>query len=88
MLGTALLAFVPTSSVFAAATPASTGPEIYSQVPQENDLFLRARELAKTGDPRSGGKLSNARAAITQLFGEAVKNDPNFALAYVEMARE
>ena len=86
ILGTILLAFVPASLVFAAANPASSGPDVYSQVPEANDLFLRARELVKISDPRSGGKLSNARAAI-ELYSEAIKKDPNFALAYVEMAR-
>ena len=86
ILATVLLAFVPASMVFAAAKPATRGPEIYSQDPEANDLFLKARELVKLSDPRSGGKLTNARAAI-ELFDQAVKKDPNFALAYVEMAR-
>ena len=54
---TAFLALFPASMAFADANPATSGPEVYSPVPQANDLFLRARELVKNSDPRSGGKL-------------------------------
>ena len=67
---------------FAHARPG--GP--YSQNPEANDLFLKAHELFGKSDPRTGGKLANAREAI-KLYERAVKKDPQFALAYVELSR-
>jgi hypothetical protein len=42
---------------FALARP--DGP--YSQNSEANDLFLKAHELLGKSDPRTGGKLANAR---------------------------
>ena len=66
---------------------AQTAPEVYSQNAEANELFLKAREYFSKSDPRiPGGKLANAREAI-RLYEQAVKIDPRFALAYVEMSR-
>ncbi|HKQ52299.1 MAG TPA: tetratricopeptide repeat protein [Pyrinomonadaceae bacterium] len=66
---------------------AQTAPAVYSQNAEANELFLKAREYFNKSDPRvPGGKLSNAREAI-RLYEQAVKKDPRFALAYVEMSR-
>jgi hypothetical protein len=59
---------------------------VYSHNAQANALFLKARDYLGTSDPRVGGKLENARAAI-RLYEQAVNADPRFALAYVDMAR-
>ena len=59
---------------------------VYSAIPEANDLFLKAHELFGKSDPRTGGKLANAREAI-KLYEQAVKKDPTFALAYVELSR-
>ena len=60
---------------------------VYSQDPEANALFLRAREYYNKSDPRvAGGKLANAREAI-KLYEQAVQKDPKFALAYVELSR-
>jgi tetratricopeptide (TPR) repeat protein len=64
---------------------AQTQPN-YSQDPTANELFLKAHEYLSQSDPRVGGKLAKAREAI-KLYQAAVKNDPHFGLAYVEMAR-
>jgi tetratricopeptide (TPR) repeat protein len=73
-------------SLASSATPDPT-TALYSQNHQANELFLKARELAKKGDPRvPGGALAHAREAI-KLYEEAVRKDPQFALAYVEMSR-
>lgn len=61
-------------------------PPAYSKNPDANDFFLKAREYSEKSDPRTGGKLANAREAI-KLYEEAVRKDPNFALAYVELSR-
>ena len=60
---------------------------IYSHNIEANELFVEAREYYSRSDPRiPGGKLANAREAI-KLYEEAVKKDPGFALAYVELSR-
>jgi len=59
---------------------------VYSQNPAANELFVKAHELFAKSDPRTGGKLANAREAI-KLYEQAVKKDPQFALAYVELSR-
>jgi tetratricopeptide (TPR) repeat protein len=61
-------------------------PAVYSQNPQANNVFLKAREYYAKGDPRTGGKLANCREAI-KLYQQAVEKDPSFALGYVELSR-
>jgi len=63
-----------------------TATIIYSQNPEANELFLEAREYFNKRDPRTGGALANAREAI-RLYEQAVKTDPKFALAFVELSR-
>jgi len=58
----------------------------YSQSPEAHELFLKARDYLNRSDPRTGGTLAHAREAIT-LYEQAVKADPKFALAFVELAR-
>jgi tetratricopeptide (TPR) repeat protein len=70
-----------------ASKPEASAAIVYSQNHEANELFLKAREFAKKGDPRvPGGALANARTAI-KLYEEAVKKDPQFALAHVEISR-
>lgn len=75
-----VLAQVPQSLTEPKPTP------VYSQNPEANDLFLKAHGLFAKSDPRTGGKLANAREAI-KLYEQAVKKDPKFGLAYVELSR-
>ena len=63
-----------------------TATIIYSQNPEANELFLKAREYFNKSDPRTGGTLANAREAIRH-YEHAVKTDPKFALAFVELSR-
>ena len=63
----------------------STAAIVYSQNPDANELFLKAREYLRKGNPRTGGPLANTREAI-RLFEQAVEKDPKFALAYAEMS--
>ena len=77
----------PASSPATKASPDASAGSVYSQNHEANELFLKAREFAKKGDPRvPGGALANAREAI-KVYEQAVKKDPQFALAYVEMSR-
>lgn len=73
-------------SLEAQRLPSDDTSATYSSNANANALFLKARALAKAGDPRFGGKLSNSREAIS-VYEQAVKADPRLALAYVEMAR-
>jgi len=59
-----------------------TATIIYSQNPEANEFFLKAREYYNNRDPRTGGLLANAREAI-RLYEQAVQADPQFALAFV-----
>ena len=81
-----LLAMAAAPTAGAQTNTVVSASVVYSQNSEANELFLKARELVKQGDPHTGGKLSNTRAAI-KLYEQAVKKDPKFALAYVEMAR-
>ena len=64
----------------------ATAAVVYSQNPEANELFLKAREYYDKSNPRTGGTLANAREAI-KLYEEAIKRDPKFALAYVGLSR-
>ena len=59
---------------------------LYSQNPEVNELFLKAREYIARSHPDTGGTLANAREAI-KLYEQAVKTDPKFALAFLELSR-
>ena len=59
---------------------------VYSQSPEANELFLKAREYIARSHPDTGGTLANAREAI-KLYEQAVKAGPKFALAFLEMSR-
>src|SRR3712207_6218433 len=64
----------------------ATAAAPFSQSPEANELFLQAREYYGKSDPRTGGRLAHAREAI-RLYEQAVKKDPQFALAYLELSR-
>jgi Tfp pilus assembly protein PilF len=74
-------------ATFLSPTWAQSEPAVvYSKNSEANALFLKAREYLAKSDPRTGGKLANAREAI-KLIEQAVEKDPSFALAYVELSR-
>jgi tetratricopeptide (TPR) repeat protein len=75
------------SSSVSEPIPDATATAVFSHNHEANELFLKAREFVNKSDPRvPGGALANAREAI-KLYEEAVRKDPQFALAYVEMSR-
>lgn len=96
MLEIFLLMVLLTSTQGASQTSAQSADEkkrpataavLYSQNAEANELFLKARDYYNKSDPRMiGGKLANAREAI-KLYEQAVRKDPRFALAFVEMSR-
>jgi tetratricopeptide (TPR) repeat protein len=73
-------------TAFMVSAPAAQAPATFSIVPEANELFLKGREFLARSDPRTGGTFANARQAIA-TFEQAIAKDPQFALAYVDMAR-
>ncbi len=61
-----------------------TDQKIYSKNPGANALYIQGLEYLSK-DPWHGGSLLNAKKAL-ELFREAVKKDPQFALAYIGQA--
>jgi tetratricopeptide (TPR) repeat protein len=58
--------------------------KIYSKNPEANTLYIEGLEYLSK-DPWHGGSLLNAQKAL-ELFRQAVKKDPQFALAYIGQA--
>jgi tetratricopeptide (TPR) repeat protein len=84
---TLFVASVAIAAIVASPAFAGDGPNaVYSANPKANALFLEARDYLSKGDPRTGGTFANGRKAIA-LYQEALKADPKFALAEVDMAR-
>src|SRR5437762_14174533 len=81
------VSYVVLTAVLICPSLAQKGPSaVCSQNPEANALFLKARENSGKTDPRTGGKLANAREAI-KLFEQAVQRNPRFALANVKLSR-
>lgn len=70
----------------APALAADMPTKTYSHNLQANAYFIKAQDYLSKSDPRTGGTFSNGREAI-RLYELAIKADPKFALAYVDMAR-
>jgi TolB-like protein/tRNA A-37 threonylcarbamoyl transferase component Bud32 len=51
------------------------------------DLFLQARVLLSPGGPAGVDELLSKSKRVVPMLEEAVKRDPNFVLAYCELAR-
>ena len=83
LVQSALQAFAQSAGETKRQTAASG---VYSQNPEANELFLKARDSYGKSDPRTGGSLDKAREAI-KLYEQALKKDPKLALAYVGTAR-
>ena len=88
---TATTAATTTAATTAAITPthpmiATHEPVRFSHDAEANALFVQAQDSLSHGDPRTGGSFANARQAIA-LYEQAIAHDPEFALAYVQIAR-
>src|ERR1700760_2738481 len=62
--------------------PKETDQKVYSKIPEANALYIQGLEYLSKSDPWTGGTLENARKSL-ELFRDAVKKDPKFALAYI-----
>jgi hypothetical protein len=61
------------------------GQKVYSKNPEANDLYIQGLDYLSKSDPWTRGTLLNAKKAL-KLFRQAVKKDPQFALAYIGQA--
>lgn len=59
--------------------------QVYSRNAQANALYVQGLEYLNKGDIRDGGSMLDAKKAL-ELFRQAVKKDPQFALAYIGQA--
>jgi tetratricopeptide (TPR) repeat protein len=60
-------------------------PTVYSQNPEANSLYVEGQNYLNKSNTRNGGTLANARQAVNR-FERAVKDDPQFTLAYIGLA--
>jgi len=76
----------PQSSGFSISNGSGPSKEadhkIYSRNPQANALYIQGLEYLSKGNVWIGGSMLNARKAL-ELFRQAAKKDPQFALAYI-----
>ena len=59
--------------------------KVYSRNPEANALYIQGLDYLSKGDSRAGGSMQNAHKAL-DLFRQATKKDPQFALAYIGQA--
>jgi tetratricopeptide (TPR) repeat protein len=86
VLGLAYSAFASSSFFIADGSEPAEGSDqkIYSKIPEANSLYIQGLDYLSK-DPWHGGSLANIRKAL-ELFRQAAKKDPQFALAYVGQA--
>ena len=65
--------------------PGLAEAKIYSKIPEANALYVAALDYLSKGDSRAPGSMDKTKKAL-ELFREATKKDPQFALAYVGQA--
>ncbi|HLJ26276.1 MAG TPA: hypothetical protein VKY85_06165 [Candidatus Angelobacter sp.] len=62
-----------------------TDQKIYSKNPEANALYIQGLDYLSKGKAWAGGSVENAKKAL-ELFRQAAKKDPQFALAYLGQA--
>jgi tetratricopeptide (TPR) repeat protein len=65
--------------------PSLTAGKMYSRVPEANALYTEGLTYLIKGDSRTPGAMESTKKAL-ELFREAAKKDPQFALAYIGQA--
>ena len=63
---------------------AQTTTQVYSQNKEANFYYIKALDYIKIGNPRNNGSVDSLVAAV-QLLEKAVKTDPLFVTAYIEL---
>ena len=66
--------------------PTNADQAAYSRKPEANTLYIQGLQYLRKGDSRiAGGSMLNAKKALN-LFRQAARKDPQFALAYIGQA--
>jgi tetratricopeptide (TPR) repeat protein len=65
--------------------PTLAEAKVYSRIPEANALYIQGLEYLSKGDSRAVGSMLSTKKAL-ELFRQAAKKDPQFALAYVGQA--
>lgn len=65
--------------------PTLAEAKVYSRIPEANWLYIQGLEYLKKGDSRGPGSILDTKKAL-QLFRQAAKKDPQFALAHLGQA--
>ena len=79
------LALLRPSSAPAENADAASEQTVYSQNREANALYVEGEKYLSQSNPRNGGTLANAREAVKR-FEQAVKEDPQFTLAYIGLS--
>ncbi len=65
---------------------AQTTAKVFSQNNEANSCYIKALDYIKIGSPRNGGSVDSLLIAV-QWLEKAVKTDPHFATAYIELCK-
>jgi Tfp pilus assembly protein PilF len=79
------LALLRPSSAPAENADAASEQTVYSQNREANALYVEGQKYLRQSNTRNGGTLANAHEAVKR-FEQAVKQDPQFTLAYIGVA--
>lgn len=60
--------------------------KVYSQNKEANSYYNKALDYIKIGNPRNGGSVDSLLKAV-DLLEKAVKSDPRFVTAYIELCK-
>src|SRR5215218_5829279 len=65
---------------------AQSADEVYSRNKEANSYYLKALGYIKIGSPRNGGSVDCLSIAV-QWLEKALKTDPLFVTAYIELCK-
>jgi adenylate cyclase len=74
------------SALSADKPPKESEAKVYSKNPEANALYIEGLGYLSKGDSRTAGSMASAKKAL-QIFRQAAKKDPQFALAYIGQAK-
>jgi tetratricopeptide (TPR) repeat protein len=78
-------ALLQSSTALGGNADAASEQTVYSQNREANALYVEGEKFLSQGNPRNGGTTANAREAVKR-FEQAVKQDPQFTLAYIGLS--
>ncbi|MFM2362973.1 MAG: hypothetical protein RLZZ316_1875, partial [Bacteroidota bacterium] len=83
-----LKVIILTATLFANAVICNAQPAdiVYSQNKEANSYYIKALDYIKIGSPRNGGSVDSLLIAV-QWLEKAIKSDPLFVTAYIELCK-